>query len=261
MSMSRSQLYGESIFTSFRSFAGYIPQLNQHVQRVLESVNDYYLNHRFKVSELDKYFGLSIKLKENLSRYPHHYFRVTIFENSHQGLLLKETSLSDLEMSLDIKEITLVSKNLSLTLAPSPFSENYTALKSGSYFQHFYAKREAIRNGFDDVLFYHKNNGALTEASTSNILFKQGKSFFTPNGHGFLKGIGLQIFNDFCLSEKIQFKESAISKRNLSDFDEAYLVNCVKLMTPIQNIGDINFNSNNQLKDDLMNFILKGGKR
>lgn len=255
MNLTRAQLYGESIFTSFRSLNGQVPKLDRHIQRVLNSVNDYYFHNRFKVDELDNHFNLRANIQETVKTHPNHYFRVTFYADSKE-MLKSHFSLSDLNLSLNVEDKNMDVNPMKLKLSPSPFSDYFQEIKAGSYFQSFYFKKQALFQGYDDVLF--KREDAIIEGSSSNIIFIKNKSIITPEGEGFLKGITLDLLKDFSKTNEYEFSSQVVKERTLREFDHAFLVNSVKFLIPIQRIEDKIYDINTSFRESFIEFIKQG---
>lgn len=234
-----SHLYGESIFTTTRSLEGTAIFKDEHINRLLEQVNDYYFFNTKTLGDLEAYFNARENLKQFASQHPNHAIRLSVFSNSRSELVPKNFSLSDLSMVLTAKELTQ-KKAQSLKTMPTPYSSHKANLKAGSYFQNFYFKRQAFRAGFDDVLFY--NSKTVTEASSSNIIFADDQGLYTPNDPSIFQGLGLEVLKN----SGIKISKRSIGRENLNNFDSCYLVNAVHLLTPVARIDEYTF-TNSQI--------------
>lgn len=246
-----SHLYGESIFTTTRTLDGKIVFRSQHVKRLLEQVNEYYFFSKLNLSELSTYFDIEQKFDQFAEGNPSSILRATIYSKPRETLVPREFKLSDLALSINSRELN-ISNPVSLMIMQSPFSEFKSAIKAGSYFQHFHSKRIAMNSGFDDALFIRGET--LTEASTSNIIFEQDGVLYTPEDGSLFYGIGLEILQ----SSGFKLERRKISKRDFSSFSECYIVNSVHFLTPVKKIDDHLFtNSSLKFKLDKIDSFLR----
>jgi D-alanine transaminase len=245
MSKNPRELFGESIFTSFRSINGAIYGLDYHVERILGDVIDYYLSSNYSVESLSSYFKLKIKLLILAKVNQNHYFRVSIFNKSRTELVPKHFGISDLDLAISIEKLPKSNGSISLKTFLSPYSENLKTIKSGSYFQNLYFRRLAFKEGFDDALFVR--SGILLEASTSNLVLIKNNKIYFMKAKGIFPGVTQKLIND--CADKLNMKVSyeVVRVKDLAKFEAAALVNSVQLISPIYKINDINYNVNQAL--------------
>ena len=247
MSMSRSELYGESIFTSFRSFNGKVPLLEQHFERLYFGANTYFFDKRLSFGEFKTQFIIKLKIKSKIKQNPDSYFRITLTASKQEQIVTTKFSVGDIDINLNVTQpqpLEFSAKKLSL--GPSPFSEYFIPIKSGSYFQNFLSKQTALKQRCDDVLF--ERDGVVLEASTSNLVLVKEGIFYTPKARGILPGICLQVVSSYCKENSFKFIEEEIKVSNLSDFDMAFLSNSIGLLTPVDSIEDNTFDKVGSLK-------------
>lgn len=105
-------LYGESIFTSFRSWESNIPGLNLHFERLAKSLNHYFFNNLEDLDKIKSIISKKIKLdvKDNT------YYRITVYLSERASFICHDVAIEDLIFHLSEKkldsEINLVSKKL-----------------------------------------------------------------------------------------------------------------------------------------------------
>lgn len=218
-------LYGESIFTSAVTNAnGYIPGMEFHLERLYSGVKSYYGVE----GDFESYFDIPKKFKPNT------YIRLNIFSQSRAGMIPEKFDLESLQLEILESDAPIVQSEITLKTYPSFLSENYRPIKTGSYAQHLFYKRQAKASGFDDALF--TRNEEILEATTSNIFFIKGESIFTPSDSSILQGTTLQILRN-CFevsSTKILIKE-------LQSFDSVFIANAVQGIIPVTRIDQLNF--------------------
>lgn len=67
-------LYGESIFTSFRSWESNIPGLNLHFERLAKSLNHYFFNNLEDLDKIKSIISKKIKLDNEKEHHRNHFF-------------------------------------------------------------------------------------------------------------------------------------------------------------------------------------------
>lgn len=234
-------LYGESIFTSFRSWESNIPGLNLHIERLAKSLNHYFFNN---LEDLDKIKSI-ISKKINLHVKDNTYYRITVYLSERASFICHEVGLEDLIFHLSEKkldsEINLVSKKL--CLAPSPFTPNYIPIKSNNYLQHLLALKKARKNDYDDVLFHYQ--GMMTECTTSAVVFMKNSQGVTPKSSINLDSITLKLFNEF-LEDSVSLREMNIGE--ISQYKYCFSLNSVQGISIIESIDDIKFDRDEAFK-------------
>ncbi len=250
----RHELYGESVFTSFRVFNGKIPGFELHLQRLFEAVQETYSLKHVSFNEFYRYFYTSEQILKQAKNNPNSYCRITVFSQVNTGLNQIRFGLSDLCMNFEISPIKEEIKPVSLKSYLSPFSKNYVPIKSSSYFQQLHFKKLALKLHYNDCLFIVDGN--ISEASTSNIVFYKSGEYFFPEGNFFLQGITLEVFKKFCLNQSLSIKAKTISYKELSDYEGAFLLNSVKGLVPIYKIDEFDYAIDNIIcvKRSFINF-------
>lgn len=250
MSLNRASLYGESIFTSFRSINGRVFQLDLHLKRFFEGVNAYYFKGRLTY---DQFIGHYLEGQILVDRYPNHYFRLTFIAD--EAPRARGIGLSAGKVLVEHKEITYSEQQLKVKSMPSPYTKYSWQTKAGSYFEAFKAKGEAQTRGFNEVLFFHENK-LLTELSTSRIVLQKGNVFYTPNLSEQFNSLGLAQFKIFCEKHNFALEYTDIKLQDLKDFEGAFGLNSVRLIQPIIQIDHIDFEVKRKV---LANFLKEVG--
>lgn len=248
----RHELYGESIFTSLRSVDGKIFGFPLHIDRMfVHACLCFGLSIADKKSFIEYFIeasGLREKIQKNLKQAPNQYIRLTLYchiNTSTPNLNKFKFDLNELKLDLQMRELPPISQicsedGLSLKMAPYPFSKTYRPIKSGSYQHQLNYKKEAMREGFDDVLFQLDQN--ILELSTANILFKDHSGhYITPKGNHFLSGICLSLIKQFLKNEGHELLTIDVSQADLTQFDSAYALNSVSFLQSIKSIEDVTY--------------------
>lgn len=239
-------LYGESVFTSSFLENGSLFFKEEHLERLRKS-------SQFLFQFDDQYFfdALDINLTKLLkSHSSYNYLRITLFKNH-----LKEIQYSFLFEKRNITTSTL--KINSTILKQNSFFPSF--VKIGNYAYRFKERNEAIKAGFDDVLFIDEKNNIL-ELSTSNIFFMmKDRSLVTPVlSNNILDGIQRRNFIKFLRDNQFKIIERDINLDELDNVIAAVATNCV---SQVRNIKQLNNNSFEvSYLDDIKNDFLKGVK-
>lgn len=244
----RYELYGESTFTSFRSFNGVIIDFEQHLKRLKDAVENYFALLFNDLDDFDRELGLSKKIVQLLEVNKDAYFRITIYADCDVSLKKFKFEKKDLKVAYRVCDIeNIVNEELKLLTAFYPYSESYKAIKNGSYFPQLRLKKMAIDQGYDDVLFINPSDHIL-ELSSSSLFFERfDGSFITPDAANILESTTLKS-----LAKVLDIKKESIKFSDLESFKSAYAVNAVHLITPISSINTKKF-----VIGDYNNFIQK----
>jgi branched-subunit amino acid aminotransferase/4-amino-4-deoxychorismate lyase len=253
----RHELYGESVFTSFRSYAGKIIGLELHLQRLLGAVQKTYGLEDLTLEQFESHLIAGEELIGLASQYPNHYFRLTIMAQGDSSLQKTSFDLEDLKLVKNIEKRSFDTETeKTLKLTPSPFSQYYEPIKAGSYFQQLFFRRKAMRLGFSDVLFTQDDN--ILEASTSNILFFKNHQFYTPKANSILYGTTLKLFEKYCYQLDCPLSYETISLSTLDTYEAVYLLNAVEGLTAVSAIEKIKYQTKHlsPLRDNFLKFYL-----
>ncbi len=250
----RYELFGESVFTSFRSYEGSIPYLAKHLNRLWRhSCQAFALSLSYE--HFYELFLKNLSIEETALKKPNHYFRLTFFSNEPADLNISYFDLDSFELNIITKPLSKTeNQEQSLALEMSPFGASYPVLKTGNYFPHLYFRRKAINSGYTDVLFYNEK-GNILEASTSNIVFQFKENFLIPRSSQIFEGITLMAFQDFCQQQSISYSEVEIHINDLEDFTGAFLLNSVKGPSKVISINDISFKSDDDMMSEFIAFL------
>ncbi|MBD7915211.1 aminotransferase class IV family protein, partial [Clostridium sp. Sa3CUN1] len=95
-------------------------------------------------------------------------------------------------------------------------------IKSINYLENILEREEAIKNGYDEVIFLNES-GYLSEGSMSNIFIIKNNKIFTPDiNQGLLPG----IIRNFIV-ERYNVIEKRITLEELFNADEIFITNSI----------------------------------
>ena len=117
-------------------------------------------------------------------------------------------------------------------------------VKSISYVDSVIAKKQAIKNGFNDALLLN-TKGNISCATSSNVFVVQGDFLITPPAHeGVLLGVTRSIIIENVASVHLKMIEQSI-KPDFNSFDEVFITNVVSGITSVSSIDGVNIGSGN----------------
>lgn len=120
-----------------------------------------------------------------------------------------------------------------------PFSRETPTVKSTNYTAGFVALRELGPQGWDDILYTHRD-GYITEASTSNIFFVIDGVLCTP-ARGMLFGITRKVLLELAAKLGIPTAERDIAPAELARASEAFITGSYSELVPVRKIDDVSF--------------------
>lgn len=231
-------LLGDSVFTSSVIVKGKIPWFEQHVERLTQSINDYYFQNTLSLENIHKLKNKIIKIEDKICSINEGYLRITFFLNEKLPMGYSPLSIDQIDCLWQInnsitEQSSVKCKTLELGNIDFP-----SYLKNGSYANELYWKRKVIRENFDDYI--RLLNGNFLEASTSNIFFllKNG-SVVTPKViNGVLDGICRNNVVNYLKKNNYKVIEEMIKVNRISEIQEAFLTNSVKGIVPIGQIDN-----------------------
>ena len=255
----RHELYGESVFTSFRTFEGKVFGKDLHLRRLYLAVKACYLLADLSFEDFETYFNLESKLQYLNLANPDSYIRLTIYSSKVSSLSHFKFELSELQLDIKIKDYQENVLGIKLKTESYPYSESYRPIKAGSYFQQLLLRKEALADGFDDVSFVGID-GQLLELSTSNIIFKNTQGhFITPKGDYFLRGTTLTLFENYCTERGLLFRVEDIKITDVKNLEAAFALNAVSIIKKIKSINSFEFKENDidRLRSDFLKYLLE----
>ena len=113
-------------------------------------------------------------------------------------------------------------------------TSRFTYIKSTAYIENIIEKKNAVKRGFNDVIFLNEK-GFITETSCANIFIVKDNSIFTPKvKDGLLSGIIRRW-----IIENHNIIEKSITALELKNADEVFITNSLVGTMKINSIDDI----------------------
>ncbi|MFT4147787.1 MAG: aminotransferase class IV [Micrococcaceae bacterium] len=132
--------------------------------------------------------------------------------------------------------------------------------KSTSYATAMATLRFVQKNGFDEAI-YTTAEGYILEGPTSNVVFRQGKTLYTPEPElGLLHGTTQRSIYRAAKADGYQLKYGQYKVEDLINADGAWLTSSVRLFTPILSIDKkpvANLDETHAFHDTMKRWILK----
>ncbi len=256
LSLNRAFLFGESVFTTFRTYDGKICSLDDYLERLYLGI-EYLLLNEASVSKRSKsilFDEIVDGVKQLIARSDQDLIlRVTAFLNQNR----REMIASDDQVQFVVSSSLLPDRVIeSLSLLPHPLlSRSWPSyLKIGEIAGKVIDLKKARREGFDDLL-YHRS-GKVLETTKSNLFFIDSKQrIITPSlQDGILAGITRKNLQKFCINVGISFVEKEIDISQLPTMQQAFASNSIFNILPIDRIGDIQFEEDHFLKKLAVDF-------
>ncbi|MEV8212454.1 aminodeoxychorismate lyase [Leifsonia sp. NPDC077715] len=128
--------------------------------------------------------------------------------------------------------------------------------KTLSYAVNRAAQREAVRRGFDDVLFVSSDGYAL-EGPTSNVVTLSDSVVRTPNtDQGILAGTTQAAVFDFFTARGLRTEFAPLTIDEVRDADALWLVSSVRQAAPVTHLDDRAYPVDAALTADLNAYLL-----
>lgn len=249
--LNRGFLYGDAVYEVWRTYGGFLFAFEEHWDRLNRSAAALQLEIPFEPSVLlteirrtvSAFFEKTKKKKEV-------YVRLQLTRGAGQiGLdvaLADKPSFVILVQYLKEHPAEFWDKGLSLSLGKSLYRNHpktvNPAWKTGNYLNNLLCLREAKARGADDVVIQNLD-GAIAEASVSNIFFVSGQEILTPPGEaGILEGITRNILlKEVAKNWDFDLREENVSAPQLTDFSECFLTATTQDIVPVGQIDKISY--------------------
>jgi branched-chain amino acid aminotransferase len=266
----RSFLYGDSVYEVTRSYEGKIFALEEHIERLWQSMDFLSFEDRPHKEELKNQIQSTFKAlnKSNC------YIRIIVSRGVGEiGLDIKKVNRPNVviiirEMAPNPSE--WYEKGVDYIIASTkrmPKDSLNPMAKTGNYLNSILGLIEAKKlKAFDAILLDHE--GYVCEGTTNNLWIVKNKNVFTPSlSRSILNGITRQFIMTF-QSQNFKIGEKDFFIDELLSADEVFLTSSLKEVVPITKInnqpihdglpGKISKEIHSIYKDNIQHFINKG---
>ncbi|MEH7343476.1 aminodeoxychorismate lyase [Bacillus sp. JJ1532] len=225
-------LYGMGLFETFRTYNGHPFLLNDHMERLNNSLKVLNINVQYTCEEIVQ--ALQLLLKEN--KLEDAYFRLNVSSGigeiglqtepyDHPNLIIFAKPLPPRNPMQEKKALTLRLKRNT--------PEGFERLKSHHYLNNILAKRE-IGNSPDYEGIFLTKEGFLAEGVVSNLFWIKDHTLFTPAVEtGILNGITRQFVIKMANSIGMDIQEGFFTVDQALEADEMFVTNSIQEIVPI----------------------------
>ena len=234
----RGYLFGEGLFETFRSYKGHLPFLDDHLHRMEWSAT--FIGIPFPHPETIKRGIKEVLQANNLSD-----ARIKILLSTLNKGMRPHVNTEDSEINLvilceafiplpdkDYEEGVHLAVIHSVKNDPVPSSN----IKAMNYLSKMIARKEfQEKSAFDGILV--NSSGFVTETTSSNIFWYDGKKIHTPPVEaGLLPGITRNIVIKLIKENGLLFSESLIAPEELVKMPEIFLTGSTLEIMPVSEI-------------------------
>jgi len=200
--------YASCVFEGERVYNGEIFKLREHTNRLIYSAERMGMKIPYSAEQIDK------ACKEIIS-------------------------VQNVKNEIKIKGIRL---DISKWKKPPPDCIPWDTKASGLYMISTLSKHEAEKKKYHDALMMDYQ-GNIAEATGANIFFTKtnNNEIHTPIADSFLDGITRRSIIEIAKQLQIKVLERKIKLEELNKFDGCFLTGTAAEVTPVSQIGDINF--------------------
>ncbi|MBL4574536.1 MAG: aminotransferase class IV family protein [Opitutaceae bacterium] len=249
--LNRGFLYGDSIYEVWRTFEGVLVAFDEHWERLNHSANALGICLELSEKDLRNEIGRTIEAFQERSGWRDDCYVRFQMARGEGPLALDPTVSIDPIWVILVQRLKPLSEefleegiclSIARELKRNPVDSLNPAWKTGNYLNNIVSLAEARRRGAQDVLMVN-HQGAVCEASTSNVFFVKGKTLVTPlSDCGILNGVTRNIIlNKLTLPEGIELREERIQVEELAEFDECFLTATLRDIVPVRNIDETRY--------------------
>lgn len=225
---------GFGVFETLRTYDGEVFQLDNHLQRLLNSAAGIGLDMPWDKGEFEK----RIKVVLKKSEFEEQTIRVIVTGGQEQGLMEPaDPTLIVICGPLHTYAGKLYKQGAKIvTFETDPFLPR---VKSIDYLERFIAVKKARKRGAHEVLFCDKD-ACVLEGTTSNFFIIKDKKLITPEENillGITRGFVLEIAEE---SKKLKVEERKLPLKEVYKADEAFLTSTGREIMPVVKINHQN---------------------
>ena len=257
-------LYGDGVFTTFRTYDGKIFRLAEHIDRFFESAEIIELKIPWSKKEIaewaketyernkNEFFDARIRI--SISRGVGSDIPVDYVDSCTPSINIIVSKLPRYDKSAYQKGISLMTYEIDRIL---PKSKNFSFIAS------VISTKKAKRSGYWDALMID-GNGYITESSTGNVFFVKNNVLVTP-ARGVLEGITRKCILEIAQESGIKHYEEMFRLDKILDADEVFITGTTKEILPVVEINKIKIASGKpgritveltkKFKEKIKNFI------
>lgn len=228
----RTLFFGEGVFETFRYKSSLPVHFDKHIQRLRDGA-------RFLSMAMPKESYISELLEKAIAETAESDLYVKLCLLSEGGSAFYEKSQGT-QVLIQTKEYP--GSKLSLKAEVSDFRKSSSSLvlriKSFNYLENILARRQAIKNGFDEALFLNENE-KITEGSAGNIFWYRNGGLYTSSVEcGLLPGTTRDILIEIQSKLDLEIEEGVYPLDDLLDSEFAFFTNSLIGSVPVSQINN-----------------------
>lgn len=249
----RGFLYGDGVFETMRSYAGVVFKLDEHLNRLFGAMKTIRIAPPYSAKYLKEVVNKSLVINGLKSA----YIRLTVTRgegrfgiNYPAGSEIKGGIPPRVRQMAERPNVVVVAKGFGeypgwmykkgITCRVVKARQNehspVSNIKSLNFLNHILARLDAKRAGADEAILAN-TGGFIAEAATSNIFLVKGASLITPSlESGIVPGITRDVIVLLARALRLDFRQKAVSCRELFSADEIFLTNSLVEVLPVTGI-------------------------
>ena len=235
--------YASGVFEGERAYSGHIFKLRAHTERLIASARILGFDIPYTADEIDA--ACQQVIKEN--GLTDAYVRPLAWRGAEQlsvsaqqtkiHLMIATWAWPNLFGDDRMKGVTL---DIAKWKRPHPETAPTASKAAGLYMIGTLAKHEAEAKGFNDALMLDWR-GQVAEGTGANVFFVFNGEVHTPVPDCFLDGITRRVVMSLARRHQYKVVERAIMPAEIASASEVFLVGTAAEITPVRQIGDLNF--------------------
>ena len=227
-------LRGYGVFEFFEIINGKPFYLKEHLKRFLTSAKILKIEHSFSLKDLEKIVFETLKKNKNFKE---GFVRMILTGGDSKDSLFGEKPNLYLFLE-ERKKLPQIFYQKGAKVITKIFSRILPKAKSLCYTESILNLKEAKKRKALEVLLCTER-GEILEGITSNFFVVIKNKVFTPPSEKILEGVTRKIVFEICKKLKIEIKERKIFKKEIKNFDEAFISSTSKGILPVTKIDKI----------------------
>ena len=269
-------VYGDSVFDTARTFNGQLFRLEEHVDRLFQSLRYSYIDPGMSKQEIIDITNSLVTTNNQFLRDGEDYWVTQRITTGMQKLDGEPSGQTGPSVLIDCIPLPLRARaryfrdGIEAAVAerkripPEALSAN---IKSNNYLNMMLAQREVQQQHPSAWALMCDTHGDIAEGAGCNYFMVKDENVFTPTREFVLPGISRQVVFEICQNLGIPVNEQSITVQQALDADEAFFTSTSLCICPVKSLnqntypGGIPGNITQQITDafsKLVNFDFVG---
>jgi len=237
--------YASAVFEGERAYSGHIFKLREHTNRLIASGRLLGFEIPYSADEIDAACNQVLAANGLTDA----YVRPIAYRGSEMLAVSAQTTTIHLAIAtwawpnlFGADRMKGVRLGWAKWKRPSPETAPTASKAAGLYMIGTLSKHQVESEGFDDALMLDWR-GHVAEATGANIFFVFDGELHTPIPDCFLDGITRRTVMKLARNRNIKVVERVVMPEELSKASEVFLAGTAAEVTPVRQIGELNYNS------------------